>query len=53
VVFGATLLLTVIVAVMSNKERPGYHSRVAQMAGMPIITLIAIGFIYLFKSALN
>ncbi len=51
--FGATLLLTIIVAVMSNKERPGYHSRVAQMAGMPIITLIAIGFIYLFKSTLN
>lgn len=51
--FGVTLLLTVIVAVVSNKERPGYCNRVIQMAGMPVITLIAIGFTYLLKSILN
>ncbi|WP_228253241.1 hypothetical protein [Acinetobacter baumannii] len=51
--FGVTIAITLIVALASNKKRPGYHARVIQLAGMPVITLIAIGFTYFVKSSFS
>ncbi|MFL1616172.1 hypothetical protein GHT89_16370 [Acinetobacter baumannii] len=51
--FGVTTVITLIVALASNKERPGYHARIVQIAGMPIFTLLGIGFTYFIKSSLT
>lgn len=51
--FGITTLITIIVAVVSDKEQPNYVGRVSQYAAMPILTLIAIGFTALMKNSIG
>ena len=48
--FGITTLITIIVAVISDKESTSYLARVSQLAVMPILTLIAIGLTALMKN---
>ncbi|MDN5487450.1 MAG: hypothetical protein L0G14_03255 [Lactococcus lactis] len=51
--FGITTLITIIVAVVSDKEKSNYVLRVSQLAAMPIVTLIAIGLIALMKNSIG
>ncbi|AFI97480.1 hypothetical protein ABTC85_15420 [Acinetobacter baumannii] len=51
--FGITLILTIIVAVTSNKEHPDYVARVIHFASMPAITLVFLGAVALMKSSVG
>jgi hypothetical protein len=52
-VFGITTLITIIVAVVSDKEESSYVGLVSQCATIPILTLIAIGLTALMKYSIG
>lgn len=51
--FGITTIITIIVAVISDKKCKTYFERVIPLATMPIVTLIAIGLIALMKNSIG